>query len=249
LRKLFMAGVAVGAIALTAIALTAVAASASTQACSSGHAQVADGRYEIRAGNFGGPLTISHHGDGPHFTVRSSTAFDGRVRAFPNIFIGCSWGICSRGHRYPELVAHVNNPAVTWRTSRPRGGFYNTSLDIWYARHRIITGQAAGAEIMIWLNERGFGSISSTRIARIDGYKFHVIHWTTSGHGKHWNYIQYRLVSFRNNVSYLRIRPFMADAERHGLLSSKWYMLNIEAGFEIVSGGKRLSTSYFWAQS
>ena len=50
-------------------------------------------------------------------------------------------------------------------------------------------------------------------------------------------------------VSGLQLAPFIKLAERFGWIRPSRWMLNIEAGFEIWSGGKGLATSSFTARA
>jgi hypothetical protein len=86
---------------------------------------------------------------------------------------------------------------------------------------------------MIWLNHRGpvqpFGSQVST--AAIGGRSHHV--WF----GKQaWNTISYSMVGGTASVRDLDIGQFAADALRRGYIQKSWYLIDVEAGFELWQG-------------
>jgi hypothetical protein len=187
----------------------------------------------------------------PNFTVAKtgSNTLDGRVMAFPYIFTGCAWGICTPKSGLPARAPALRRPEVTWRTSDHAGGRWNAAFDLWFAKRNIKTGQAQGAELMIWLNTRNLPP-DSTRIVWVDGVRWYLAHWVaTHRGGASWNYIQFRRVHPVRGVKNLRLNPFIHHAERYRLVSRRWWLLNIEAGFEIQHGGKGLSGHQFWARS
>jgi hypothetical protein len=186
----------------------------------------------------------------PNFTVvkTGTNIIHGNVLAFPYIFTGCAWGICTAKSGLPARASSLRHPKATWHTRDQAAGRWNAAFDLWFAKHDIKTGQAAGAELMIWLNTRDL-PLSSTQIVRVDGVQWYLAHWVTSHSWGTWNYIQFRRVHPRRGVNNLRLNPFIHHAERDGLISRRWWLLNIEAGFEIWDGGKGLSGRRFWARS
>lgn len=206
-------------------------------------------RYVIRNDNFGGRRECLRAGRGPRFTVTRSAA-DSRgpeSLAYPNIFVGCSWGICTPRSGLPERVDRLRRPQTAWRITARSGGTWDAGYDIWIGRRPVTSGQAKGTEIMIWLNTSGFGTPKHDRIIREGHVLYYLKYWYTNHHGVRWPLIIFRRV---HPVSYarMRLRPFLVRAERLGLLRPQWYLLSIEAGFEIWRGGRGLATDWFWAK-
>ncbi len=192
---------------------------------------------------------LTNSGRRPNFRVTKSgrNAIRGRVMAFPYILRGCSWGVCSPKAKLPAKVKRLRKPEASWRARTKAAGRWNASLDLWFARHRMRTGQADGAELMIWLKAKNLGR-SSLRVVRIDHADWYLAHWIASRNGRSWNYIQSRRVHPVKHVSGLKLWPFIKHAERLGWVRPSDWMLNIEAGFEVWNGGKGLGTKSFWAQ-
>ena len=204
-------------------------------------------QYIVRNDNYGGKAEcLSNHDGAPNFAVVRSGA---RVRhyepvAYPNIFLGCSWGICTKDSGLPKQASKVKQFRTTWHTTMPSAGTWGAGYDIWFDRTPVSSGQSGGAELMIWLNAKGFGK-NTWPTVKIDGTLWHLAHWVAKGQHKHWNYIQFRRVNSTSKVTNLNVKPFIAAAERHGLINSSWWLTSVEAGFEIWRGGVGLGTTQF----
>jgi glycosyl hydrolase family 12 len=207
--------------------------------------------YQIRDAYWLGqrPQCIHNSGDRANFAVVQRPGFDpaGRVVAFPDIFRGCIWNICSPDARLPIMVSDIGHPTTTWHTRDNAAGTWNAAYDIWFGKERMTRGQANGAELMIWLNEHG-GCCALQRGAPkvwIDGRRFWLSHWRARHSGVSWNYIQFRLVHHTWRFDHLPLRPFIRRCERLGLIRHWWWMENVEAGFELWNGGQGLATTAF----
>jgi hypothetical protein len=172
--------------------------------------------------------------------------------AYPDIFAGCSWGKCSKDSPMPERVTSATRMRLTWQTypSRPRG-LWNKSFDVWLSRHRHVAGQAGGAEIMIWLDTTFASPGSSRPVVTLAGRR-----WWFATHRACskvraicWNYVLYRAVRPASGVRALPLGPFLAYAERRGLVSRSWWLGAVEAGFEVWHGGVGLGTKRFGVTS
>ena len=185
----------------------------------------------------------------PNFKVTKSdrNKIHGEVMSFPYILRGCSWGICTPRAKLPARVTALRKPEVSWRARTRAAGRWNACLEFWFAKHKMRTGQANGAELMIWLKTRDLPK-SSRRVVRLDHTRWYLAHWVTRGHGKKWNYIQFRRVHPVKGVNGLKLWPFIKKSEQMGWIRPADWMLNIEAGFEVWAGGKGLGTKSFWAQ-
>jgi glycosyl hydrolase family 12 len=193
-------------------------------------------------------LTVRDHYT--NFKVAQRAGYDpvaGRVVAYPDILRGCIWHICSPKAHMPLRVTAVGHPKLTWYTKGHPKGTWNAAFDIWFGKKKMVTGQATGAELMIWLNYHG-GCCAlqpGAPIIWIDGKRWWLSHWTAFHDGKSWNYVQYRRVWRTHHVHRLNLRPFMRRIEHLGLLKKSWWLENIEAGFEIWNGGQGLATTRY----
>jgi Glycosyl hydrolase family 12 len=218
------------------------------------HIVVTDSRQQaniIKNDNFGGTAEcLLNKNQGTNYQVVSSAAASktNAVMAFPEIYTGCSWGICSPGTTLPLPLSEAGQPEVSWDTVQRAPGRWDAALDIWFNPVPIMTGQATGAEMMIWLNAQRYPVPRHTRKVWVDGQQWYLQRWTARHHGTHWHYIQFRRVHPTWRVDQLRLMPFIHLAESVRWIKPEWWLLNIEAGFEIWQGGTGLATRSFRAQ-
>jgi len=207
--------------------------------------------YLVNNNNFMGLAEcLSGSAHAPAFRVARSgaTSTGPDSDAFPDIYTGCSWGRCSPGAKLPTRVSDLGNPVTTWDTTENAGGLWAATYDMWFDAKPIRTGQA-DAEMMIWLNVRGLYSAAGEGwpVVRIDGALWYVLTWITGNGHQQWRYVQFRKYTPRWNVTGLSLKPFYQYMENQGWITPSWYALNVEAGFEIWSGGTGLATTAFSA--
>jgi cellulose 1,4-beta-cellobiosidase len=117
------------------------------------------------------------------------------------------------------------------------------AYDIWFNRAPATGGQPDGAELMIWLNRHGPVYPAGSQVASdvsIDGRSYHVYlrQW-------HWNTITYLMATGATAVRHLDLQPLVAYAVGHGYIQPSWYLIGVEAGFELWRGGTGLATDSF----
>jgi hypothetical protein len=183
------------------------------------------------------------------FSVANSliaNATDGAPGGYTAIYKGCHFGACTHDSGFPIQVSDIHARTVTtsWNTSQPGGGSdYDVAYDIWFNQTPTTSGQPNGAELMIWLNHNGpvqpFGSKVASNVS-IGGRGYDV--W----YGKQaWNTVSYTMTTGTTSVSDLDLRPLIADAVSRGYISPSWYLIDVEAGFELWHGGQGLATNSF----
>ena len=105
--------------------------------------------FIIRNDNYGGQREcITNSAGGANFRVSQSAAdsANGEPVAFPYIFLGCDWGLCTSGTVLPARLSALRDPVTSWATSQRAGGTWDAAYDIWFSRKRVIGGQATGGE-------------------------------------------------------------------------------------------------------
>ena len=60
-----------------------------------------------------------------------------------------------------------------------------------------------------------------------------------------WNTITYTMTTGTTSVSHLDPQTLVADAVSRGYISNSWYLISVEAGFELWHGGAGLATNSF----
>jgi hypothetical protein len=144
----------------------------------------------------------------------------------------------------PVQESKLATATTSANTTLPAGS-YDVAYDIWFNQTATTAGQPNGTEIMIWFNHAGFPQPfgSQTGTVTIDGATWAV--WT--GRQTSWNIISYVREPGVNSVSNLDLMPFFSDSVSRGSLQSSWWLIDIEMGFEVWTGGQGLALSNFSA--
>jgi cellulose 1,4-beta-cellobiosidase len=95
---------------------------------------------------------------------------------------------------------------------------------------------------MIWLNHNGpvqpFGSKVAT--TTVNGVSYDVWFGTQG-----WNTVSYTMTNPTASVSNLDVDGLTADAMSRGYIQPSWFLIDVEAGFEMWQGGAGLATNSF----
>lgn len=256
LRRSVVAGTAAFALILGAgLAATSAesARAATTQLCQEQTAPVSGGAYVVQNNEWGSSASECITTDGnADFTVANSSisnATNGAPGGYPSIYSGCHWGSCTSGGlaANPVQVSNLSSGKVTtsWSTTQPGGSnAYDVAYDIWFNQTPTTSGQPNGTEIMVWLNHNGsvqpFGSEVASNVP-IGGHTYNVWYGTQSS----WDTVSYVMTSGTTSVSNLDIGPLAQDSVSRGYTQSSWYLIDVEAGFELWQGGAGLATNSF----
>jgi hypothetical protein len=199
------------------------------------------------------------------FTVAQSslshlTTTDGNPdhpSGYPSIYKGCHWTTnnCTSGSGMPIQVSSIATVTSSWipQLSQSSADKFDVAYDIWFNKEQFQSTQPDGAELMIWLNSQNGPHPAGECVApcvpvNIGGATFQV--WFGSGS---WNVVSYVLTGSgtpaisQAGTTDLDIWPFIADAMSRGYIQSGWWLMSIEAGFEIWDGGTGLQTNSFSA--
>ncbi|MFF8773477.1 ricin-type beta-trefoil lectin domain protein [Kitasatospora sp. NPDC015120] len=213
---------------------------------------VAGGRYVVDNNAYGPGTAMCLGTDGgPGFTVLSSNASAsppaGPV-AYPEIFDGCHWNTCSTGSALPLRVSELGRATSSWSTTLPAGGDFNVAYDLWFhttPATPAANGQPDGAELMIWLDRRPAGAGPTGSTAYVAGAGYTSWQLTIAANGRQWPMVAYQAQTPTTSVTDLDLRAFVRDAVARGVVDPSWYLVSIEAGFELWSGGAGLRTDSF----
>ena len=250
IRSLALSAALLAAGGTLAVLLATSSEAAATPLCKSQTVPVDSSAYTVENNEWGSTAAECVTTDGnAGFTVANSSianATDGAPGGYPAIYQGCHWGACTPGSGLPVRVSDIHPGTVTtsWSTSQPGGSSdYDVAYDIWFNQTPSTSGQPNGTELMIWLNHNGavqpFGSKVASNVS-IGRGSYNV--WF----GKQaWNTVSYTMTSGTTSVSHLGLQPLIADAVRRGYISSSWYLIDVEAGFELWQGGAGLATNSF----
>jgi hypothetical protein len=168
---------------------------------------------------------------------------DGPPASYPSVFRGCHWGTCTVRDPLPVRIADIAEATSSWRTAPTRWGAYDIAYDLWTNSAQSTAEQPNGSEIMIWLKDRGGVRPAGSPVGgvRIGGARWTV--WTIRMSS--WNYIAYRRRRPTESVSSLDLAAFIHDSVERGLTEPSWYLIAVEAGYEIWRRGRGLASRSF----
>ena len=239
---------------IAGIAGSTGAQAATTSLCQEQTASVSGGTYIVQNNEFDSSASECVTTDGnADFAVANSSianATNGEPGAYPSIYQGCHWGNCSSGGltSSPIEVSGLTTGKVTtsWSTTQPGGSSnaYDVAYDIWINQTPTTSGQPNGTEIMVWLNHNGsvqpFGSEVASNVS-LGGHTYNIWYGTQSS----WDTVTYDMTSGSTSVSNLDVDTLAQDSVSRGYTQSSWYLIDIEAGFELWQGGAGLATNSF----
>jgi hypothetical protein len=187
---------------------------------------------------------VSINGLGFNITqAKFTNATNSSPGGYASIYRGCHWGNCTASNPFPIQESKIGSATSSVSISQPGGSQNDVAYDIWFNQSSSTSGQPNGTEIMIWINHQGapepFGTNTGT--TNINGANYQV--WT--GRESSWNIVSYVATNPVTSVNNLNLVPFFSDAVSRGSLQSSWYLIDVEFGFEIWTGGSGLSMSNF----
>ena len=237
---------------LLAVSLPAASSEASTNPtlCQQQTAHIDSSDYTVENNEWGSSEPECSTPEGATgFKVANSAIANstyGAPGGYTAIYKGCHWGQCTRDSGLPIKVADITPGKVTtsWSTTQPGGSNdYDVAYDIWFNQTAKTDGQPNGTEMMIWLNHNGpvqpFGSKSASNVS-IGGRSYDVWYGNQG-----WNTVSYTMNTGTTSVTNLDLQPLIADAISRGWISPSWYLIDVEAGFEMWHGGQGLATKSF----
>ncbi|TQV74202.1 PKD domain-containing protein [Exilibacterium tricleocarpae] len=233
----------------TALLLWVVAAACGAQTggqiCAKwGTLSVAGGEYTLQNNIWGADTAqcISPVGTtGFKIDSANHSNFGGLPAAYPSIFKGCHWEDCTPDSGMPVRVSDVNDAMLSWSFNTISGDTWNATAEAWF-KTNAIPGPPDGAELMLWLDHNGGvqpgGSFTGT--VSLAGATWEV--WFTDSPG--WNFVTYRRQVPASSAA-LDLKPFIDDARARGYIDPNWYLMDMEAGFEVWQGGAGLQLNAF----
>jgi hypothetical protein len=227
-------------------AFVGLPASATAQSTCSNYGTVSidSGTYIFQNNEWNSSLEQCATVSGTGFTLTTANfdqATNGAPATYPSIFRGCHWGNCTSSDPFPIEENNIASASTSVSITQPSGYNNDAAYDIWFNQTSTTSGQPNGTEIMIWINHQGsiqpFGSQTATET--IDGTTWEV--WT--GRESSWNIVSYVRETPVTSVSNLNLMPFFSDAVSRGSLEPSWWLIDVEYGFEIWTGGQGLAVS------
>lgn len=256
-----------GLFTLVICVITGTTISAYAQTCYSGtqSVPVSNAQYTVQNDEWNSSAfeCINVNTAATSFTVAQSnlshlTTSDGNPdhpSGYPSIYKGCHWTTanCTQNSGLPLQISNISAATSNWspQLSQTSTDKFDVAYDIWFNKEQSMPTQPDGAELMIWLNSQNGPHPAGMQVAssvNIGGATFDVWFGVTG-----WNVVSYVLTGSgtpaisQAGTTNLDIWPFISDAMSRGYIQSAWWLMSIEAGFEIWDGGQGLTTNSFSA--
>ncbi|MFD1255942.1 hypothetical protein ACFQ3S_03975 [Mucilaginibacter terrae] len=178
------------------------------------------------------------------------------IKGYPSIARGWLWynssGSIFVNNGDPLLPTQLNDIKTlrsSWNVTVPANGEkYNTAYDIWLDPSKN-PNYRAQYEVMIWINYKGpgyngtdfkpIGSLVASNVS-ISGHVWNIY----NGNNGSNNVLTFRRTTNTNSVSNLDIKSLLYYGHNNGYLNQTYYVLGIQAGWEIIAGGAFTTNSY-----
>jgi hypothetical protein len=188
--------------------------------------------------------------NGTSFKITKQTASNAGNPApvsYPAAILGKKRDLATSNSGLPVSASSFTSIDTGFHTNAGTvSGNFNAVYDIWTNSN----SGSGDAEyfVMLWLRTVGGNQPagSATGNVQLEGYQWQV--WTGgSGEGTGPNtYIAYVLQGGADSID-VDLKPFFQDAIANRGLPSNQYIINVQGGFEIWSGGTGLESECFWA--
>ena len=168
----------------------------------------------------------------------------GPPAATPSLLKGCHLGVCSENSGLPVQVSRLPELTSDLVTTQADDGDYAAAYTVWFHSRPAVDGPVDGAELAIWLHGNGEARPAGMMMAGalpISGASWDV--WFEKAEGR--NRITYERVGDVTSVDDLDVRAFGKDAVNRGWVKADWYLIGVEAGFDLWRGGAGNSVDRF----
>ncbi len=189
------------------------------------------------------PQTLSVDNTTGAFTVIQSghnNSSNGAPASYPSIFKGAHWGNATLDSGMPIMVGNIGSVNSNWDITLGSGA-YDCAYDIWFNTTPTARSQPDGAELMIWINHQGGPQPAGSKVATatIAGTDWDV--WFSQ---MGWKYVAYVRTTPATSVNF-DINAFIKDAVSRGYIQNSWYLIDVEAGFELWQSGVGCASNSF----
>jgi hypothetical protein len=179
-----------------------------------------------------------------------NVARGGAPGAGPSLYYGNHWGTVSGGSGLPVPVGAITGGGTvttSWSIDTSAvavGDIWDASYDVWFNANpsgNQSGDDASNLELMVWLNRSAEATPTGTQVAT--GVSIAGLTWKVwYGAGGNGPCVSYVLSPRGSSVTNLDLGLLAADAVDRGYLSTSWYLIDVEAGFELWSGGAGLES-------
>ncbi len=160
---------------------------------------------------------------------------------YPSIVYGWHYGQYHGGYTTAKPISSINSIPSSWSFTVPSSNVkYDVSYDIWAnsSGGNPASPDANTLELMIWLDETSDVVPAGTPLnggttVTIAGQAWQIY----TGMVSTWHYIAYKRSPSTQPFNGVDLKAFLTDAATRSVgVTNSWYLLSVEAGFEIWKG-------------
>jgi hypothetical protein len=161
--------------------------------------------------------------------------------SYPSIVYGWHYGTFYGGYTQARQLQSITAVPSTWSFTAPNAGRHDVSYDLWLHPQTNPSTPAGGLELMIWLNTRDATPIGG-QVGSIttEGATWEVWYGQNAG----WNTVSFKRVGNTTDVN-MNLRPFINEAVQRGYAQNAWYLLSVQAGYELWQNNQGVQTNSF----
>ena len=202
------------------------------------------GLYNFQMNEWNSSLQECVNISGLGFTITTAdftNATNGAPATYTSIYRGCHWGTCTTSNPFPIEENNIASASTSVSITQPSGSQNDSAYDIWFNQTSTTSGQPNGTEVMIWINHQG---APQPMVRKWQPRQLTALVIKCGPATRAWNVISYVATSPVTSAN-LNLLPFFADAVSRGSLESTWWLIDVEYGFEVWTGGQGLAMSGF----
>lgn len=160
--------------------------------------------------------------------------------SYPAIVYGWHWGTFYGAYPEARRVEDIDAIPSAWRFSAPSSARYNASYDLWLHPMPAPPDANGSLELMIWVDHRDAGPIGEmVDRVELEGASWEV--WLGENTEFGFSTVTYRRTEGTSNLT-LDLTDFVTGALDRVQATPEWYLLGVEAGFEIWRSTERFTT-------
>jgi hypothetical protein len=212
------------------------------------------GGYVLEANEYNSTAAFSITSSGnPDFAVTASQVdASPQVGAYPSIFIGNHFGALSPTDPFPISTQSLLNGSESVNTvyqtiqKTAAGDQWDCSYDIWFNSSTSgdqNNGVGTDLEVMVWLNHQGSAQPAGSEVATnvtVGGNIYNIWSGTTPTGA----IVTFELSTGATGLN-LNLEPLVTYSISSGYMGTSWDLYDVEAGFELFSGGAGLQATSF----
>lgn len=161
------------------------------------------------------------------------------IKSYPALVRGCHWGNCSSNSGLPKRISALSSGLSTSWNQSSSGTAWDAAYDIWFDASSNPGSRACTYELMIWTNWANTQPIAASYTSAgvaVPTYSNVSVGGVTFNVYKRDNVFSFLRTSKSNSIS-VNLKSVINYCVSKGWLSTSHYLISIQCGWEIISGG------------